>query len=40
MGIINLDEIIFSDEVKNDWADSELFDKIKRGESFINPQSV
>ena len=40
MGIINLEDIIFSNEVKNDWADSELFEKIKNGESFINPQNV
>ena len=40
MGIIDLEEIVFSDEVKNDWADSELFEKMKKGESFINPQSV
>lgn len=40
MGLINLEDIIFSDEVKNDWADKDLWDKIKRGESFINPQSV
>ena len=40
MGIIDLEKIIFSDEVRNDWADSELFEKIKRSESFVNPQSV
>ncbi|MCK4738200.1 MAG: 6-carboxytetrahydropterin synthase [Sulfurimonas sp.] len=40
MGEIDLDEIIFSDEVKNSWSDSQLWDKVKRGESFINPQSV
>ena len=40
MGIINLEDIIFSDEVRNDWADSELFLKMKNGESFINPQNV
>ncbi len=40
MGIINLEDIIFSEEVKNDFADSELFEKIKRGESFTNPSDV
>ena len=40
MGEINLEEIVFSDEVKNDWADSELYEKLKRNESFVNPQSV
>ena len=40
MGIIDLDTIIFSETIKNDWSDTELWEKIKRGESFINPQSV
>ena len=40
MGLIDLEAIVFSDEVKNDWADVELWEKIKRGESFINPPKV
>ncbi len=40
MGLISLEEIIFSDEVINDWSDKELFSKLKRGESFINPKNV
>jgi 6-pyruvoyltetrahydropterin/6-carboxytetrahydropterin synthase len=40
MGVISLDEIIFSDEIRSEWNDSELFEKIKKGESFINPSSV
>ena len=40
MGLIDLNEIIFSDEVKNDWADSELWEKMKKGDSFINPKDV
>ena len=40
MGLIELDNLTFSDEVKNDWGDSELWEKIKRGESFLNPLSV
>ena len=40
MGEIDLDEIVFSDEIKNSWPDSKLWDKMKKGESFINPQSV
>jgi len=40
MGFIDLEAILFSDEVKNDWADNELWEKIKRGESFINPLKV
>ena len=40
MGIIDLDTIIFSDEVKNDWKDSTLFEKMKKGENFTNPSEV
>ncbi|WP_373003044.1 6-pyruvoyl tetrahydropterin synthase family protein [Sulfurimonas sp.] len=40
MGYIELDSIIFSDEVKNSWSDCELWERVKRGDSFINPTSV
>ena len=40
MGLIDLDDIIFSDEVKNGWGDSALWEKIKRGKRFTNPHSV
>jgi 6-pyruvoyltetrahydropterin/6-carboxytetrahydropterin synthase len=40
MGLIKLDDIIFSDEIKKDWSSPDLWEKIKRGERFINPKSV
>ncbi len=40
MGLINLEEFAFSGEVQNNWADSDLWNKIKRRERFINPKSV
>ncbi|MFK5937222.1 MAG: 6-pyruvoyl tetrahydropterin synthase family protein [Sulfurimonas sp.] len=40
MGELALEKIIFSDEVKNDWTDSELWEKIKTDEPFINPDKV
>ena len=40
MGLISLEDIVFSDEVVNDWSDKELFTKLKKGESFINPKNV
>jgi 6-pyruvoyltetrahydropterin/6-carboxytetrahydropterin synthase len=40
MGIINLDEIIFSDEIQKGWQDDKLFDKIKNSKNFVNPKSV
>ncbi|WP_324172114.1 6-carboxytetrahydropterin synthase [Sulfurimonas sp.] len=40
MGYIQLEDIIFSYEVKNDWVDSKLWEKIKKGDCFINPKEV
>ena len=40
MGIIELEDIIFSSTIKNDWGDSELFEKLKAGDTFVNPKSV
>ncbi|MEA3330682.1 MAG: 6-carboxytetrahydropterin synthase [Campylobacterota bacterium] len=40
MGLIDLEEIVFSREVMNDWQDRELFLKLRRGEGFINPTNV
>ena len=40
MGIINLDEIVFSDQVKKDFKESDLFEKMLREETFLNPESV
>ncbi len=40
MGKINLEKIVFSDAVRADWHDPELWEKIKKGERFINPKTV
>ena len=40
MGKINLEDIVFSPTIKSDWKDSKLFEKLKQGQSFLNPQSV
>ena len=40
MGLIDLEEIVFSDEVMSGWDDRELFLKLLRGDEFINPDSV
>ena len=40
MGLIDLEDIVFSDDVKAEWDDKELFEKIKQNESFTNPHSV
>jgi 6-pyruvoyltetrahydropterin/6-carboxytetrahydropterin synthase len=40
MGDIILNEIVFSDAVRSDWGDSELFEKLKNGERFLNPKDI
>ena len=40
MGIIDLKDIIFSQAIKDEWGDRELFEKLKNGESFLNPSRV
>ena len=37
MGLIQLDEIVFSEQVCKEWSDSQLFEKLKKGEVFVNP---
>lgn len=40
MGRLDVEKMIFSDEVREGWGDPLLWEKIKRGERFINPKSV
>ena len=40
MGKIELEDIIFSRAIKDEWQDRELYEKLKRGESFYNSHSV
>lgn len=40
MGLIDLDKIVFSDEVREGWSDSLLWERVKSGEGFINPTTV
>lgn len=40
MGQIDLEKIIFSPTICSEWGDAKLFEKLKAGESFINPSSV
>ena len=37
MGLIQLNEIVFSEQVCKEWSDSQLFEKLKSGEVFVNP---
>ncbi len=40
MGSITLEEIVFSEEVRSGFHDHELFEKVKKSETFLNPTSV
>jgi 6-pyruvoyltetrahydropterin/6-carboxytetrahydropterin synthase len=40
MGLIDLEKIIFSDEVKEGWSDPLLWEQVKNGEGFTNPTTV
>lgn len=40
MGEIELEDIVFSDEVKKSWNDSELWENVKSGKRLQNPKSV
>jgi 6-pyruvoyltetrahydropterin/6-carboxytetrahydropterin synthase len=37
MGQIDLETIVFSEQVRLEWPDFELYEKLKRGERFANP---
>lgn len=38
MGILHLDEIEFSEQVQAEWADPLLYQRLKQGQTFVNPQ--
>ncbi|RUT49815.1 6-pyruvoyl trahydropterin synthase family protein [Campylobacter fetus] len=38
MGIINLEDIVFSQGIIEEWEDSMFYDKLKNGIKFINPK--
>lgn len=37
MGVLNLGDFEFSEQIKSEWSDPKMFEKLKRGEKFINP---
>ena len=40
MGVINLEKIVFSEGIRSEWSDPKLWEKIKAGERFTNPDTV
>ena len=37
MGLLSLDQIIFSAQIKSEWSDSEMYDQLQSGKTFTNP---
>ncbi|MDF3029564.1 MAG: 6-carboxytetrahydropterin synthase QueD [Moraxellaceae bacterium] len=37
MGSLVLEDIVFSDQVRAEWPDPEFYEKLKKGECFVNP---
>ena len=37
MGILNLDQIIFSEQVQAEWSDPQMYENLKKGIRFQNP---
>ncbi|MDD5210901.1 MAG: 6-carboxytetrahydropterin synthase [Sulfuricurvum sp.] len=40
MGLIELEKIIFSEGVRAEWGDPQLWEKMMEGEIFVNPDTV
>jgi len=40
MGVIELENIIFSNQIKSEWRDKNLLDKLLKGEVLVNPKEV
>lgn len=38
MGTLDLKDIIFSDQVQLEWTDSQMYEKLRQGDKFSNPQ--
>ena len=37
MGLLDLEQIIFSEQVQSEWSDTQMYDKLKNGMKFQNP---
>ncbi|WP_018152605.1 6-pyruvoyl trahydropterin synthase family protein [Leeia oryzae] len=38
MGEIRLEDVVFSDQVRAEWMDADMYEKLKQGLSFVNPK--
>jgi len=37
MGLLDLEQIIFSEQVQSEWSDTQMYEKLKNGMKFQNP---
>ena len=37
MGVLSLEQIVFSEQVQAEWADSTMYEKLQQGIKFQNP---
>lgn len=40
MGLLGLDEIEFSEQVQQEWANPQMYQQLKQGVNFLNPQVI
>lgn len=40
MGVLSLDDFEFSEQIKSEWSDPNLFDNLKKNIQFINPKPL
>jgi 6-pyruvoyltetrahydropterin/6-carboxytetrahydropterin synthase len=38
MGILSLDQIVFSEQVVSEWSDPQIYENLKKGIKFENPE--
>lgn len=38
MGILNLEQIVFSEQIQSEWSDPNMYEHLKTGLKFINPE--
>lgn len=38
MGVLSLADFEFSEQVKSEWSDPQMYDKLLKGDAFVNPK--
>lgn len=40
MGLIELEQIVFSEQIRSEWNEPDFYERLKSGEQFVNPDVV